>query len=362
MGEAYTELPVPPPLSQRSKRGLIVGALIGGLLFRPVSGALALLGWVAGGVFGAEAFAEGDVDGLEPLYSVETLSFSLLVVLSEFALITALTDLGGLLLDLLLAITAVVTLLIFLWCDSVVKNGYNLLIVFGIFGLLTLAIVPVVVGGSGGSPGETPTETPTATETSTDTGQPSAAAPVGEGSDPNWTFSIGFVDDFNYDYYADRWTLYAPLSGPGQSADTVVQSSNVSRLTVEDRPNGTWVVSRGFGQNRTVVSSWMFVPENATESRRGEGWAAEELHIYDQRNIAELELFRPVDTHRLPSISDSGIGADERRETRSDRGAPTDPDRPATDATESVTVPDWLYLTYGGLFAMGGLLWLRSGR
>ncbi|MFB6179999.1 MAG: hypothetical protein ABEI77_09780 [Halorientalis sp.] len=207
MGEQHTQLPVPPPVSQRSKRGLIVGALVGAVLFRPVSGLLALLGWLAGGVVGAEVFASGDESGLDPLYAVETLSFSLFVVLSEFGLVTVLwPSVGRHQMDLLLLGTALVALLAFLWCDSLVRNWYNLLMVFGIFGLLTLASVPILGAPDGGSPigPDTPTESP-----STSTAPPTTTRPATEPpptatatADPNWRFTVRFVDDGSSEYYA----------------------------------------------------------------------------------------------------------------------------------------------------------------
>ncbi|MFD1587377.1 hypothetical protein ACFR9U_10300 [Halorientalis brevis] len=359
MGDGSTGFAVPPSFADRSKVGLVLGALVGALLFRPVGGAVALVGWIIGGVVGAEVLQAEDGGQVRLLYALETLSFSLLVILSEYALLTVLTDWGRIEIEAVIAVAGLVTLGVFLSCDDVVTNGYNLLIVFGVVGLVTLALVPPIVSGGGyGNGTPTPTETPTATPSPTPT---RTSEPAYE---PNWTFAIQFVDNTTYEYYAARWTY--EWVGNVAAYDTrqaayddrsTLRAADVSRLTVEQQPNGTWEIRRDFGENRSIASRWQFVPRIVSDTGTASGIFADDLHIYDQRDIASVEIREPLGTHRLPSIAEQGIqNADDRQSATPRRSEPARDDSTSAPTQRRVQVPWWLYVVYGSLFVFGGLL------
>ncbi|MFB6180000.1 MAG: hypothetical protein ABEI77_09785 [Halorientalis sp.] len=105
----------------------------------------------------------------------------------------------------------------------------------------------------------------------------------------------------------------------------------------------------------------MFVPRQASNRPGDTGWLADTLHIYDQRDIAALEISERAVSHRLPSIGDRGIRASEphTRTTPATAEPPRSPPSPShEDEPQSITVPTWLFAVYGGLFVVGGLLWM----
>ncbi len=365
MGKGGTGFAVPPPLADRSKVGLVLGALVGALLFRPVGGTLALVGWIIGGIVGAEVLQAEDSGQVRLLYALETLSFSLLVVLSEYALLSVLTDWSRFEIEAVIVLAGLVTLGVFLSCDDVVTNGYNLLIVFGIVGLVTLAFA----GGAGGwqAPNGTNDTTEDRADDTTTDGRDTSLEPTPASEptyEPNWTFSIQFVDNTTYEYYADRWTYqwvgsFAAYDTRQAAYDdrSTLRSTDVSRLTVEQQPNGTWEVRRDFGENRSIASRWLFVPRTVSDTVTASGIFADDLHIYDQRDIASVVIREPLRTHRLPSIAEQGIQkADDQQSTTATRSEPPSEDSTSASPQRRVQVPWWLYLVYGSLFVFGGLL------
>jgi len=389
MGNSHTISSGFPIFTNRTKWGIITGALVGGLLLRPVNQYLALAGWVVGGFIGAEMGRYFTEESVHRTYSFTSLCFSVIVVSSEILLLTVLTQADGLWRDLLVAGIGLITLGMFLRNDDFQRSSYQFMLFVGLFGLLTLSAVPFVTGTDGRPPQpeepptpEPPTDTPVTPGPPTDA--PSTPKPA-DPYDPHWAVSIEATDNRSVQFYLSNWSFQPEtnlISGTeGDSKITsrsTLNSSTDTYLHIEPADSRLWTIRWNRQRQRAATSGWMFIGVNASENTTEAGVFAQRITISDSPSIKSISV-----TRYLPLFSEVGTPQPTTTPTQpQEMATPTQPagsltpsKTPKTDTTTappllaspSEAPPDQspifepLIAAYAFFFIIGGvLLWWHS--
>lgn len=362
-----------PVLSDSGKLGMFLGALVGGVVFSPLHEVLAVLGWLVGGLIGGlvgqSLSRRTETEPLGLGYSFAILCLSLVIIGSEVILLEELTPVTGFILVVIAVATGIISLVVLLAHDSLRLNGYNFLLLLGLFGLLTITASPFLTGGfstgpflGDDDPGDGSCVNGNGGVTNIDGGPSNGEGNAGESA---WRIWICTGDGRTLRYAVSEWifvpgttvplSVYPDSPQGGWSLRSGPSSSNVRIVSTNDR---LWSVT-SHGTNATV-SRWHLTAQNVSLIVDGNSVSiARELIVYGQGDIDSLSIIavdRAVTTDEGQATETAETQATET-DRRGEVADTPEQWRPAADTSEAT---DWwrtpLLVGYVVVVIVGGLL------